>query len=505
VTRPAVAEPDSDEGATRPLAAEDGLAPGEVRKRAVTGAAIDVMRGFGVRLMGLVGMLVLARLLTPREMGTVAFGLTLITLANFAADGGIGTALIRRTEPPARADLRALLAFQLCLTTALALVVSLIVLPFGQLGQVTAIMLVALPLTAVRVPGAILLERDLDYRPLAALEIVQTICYYVWAIATVEQGWGVWGLASASVIRELVGSTYLLWRLPAGRLWPSPSWRRVRGLLSFGLQYQAVGLANVLRDQGINAAVAIVAGVSALGLWSVAYRILQPPMLLLTSLWRISFPGMSRLVAAGEDIGPTIERTLSTVTVVIGVILAPLVAVCWPLTSVLLGKQWADAAAVIPPASLHLMVAGPISVAFVGYLWAAGDASAVLRATLAGIPFIALVLFTLLPVIGVAAVGFAWLPSGVIESVILIRAARRRVSVAVARPLAPPALAAILAAALGWAAASPLGTTFAAIVVGAVVALAVYLGSLAAWHRRQLLDTVHLASRGMRGALATSQ
>ena len=89
---------------------------------------------------------------------------------------------------------------------------------------------------------------------------------------------------------------------------------------------------------------------------------------------------MSRLVSEGEDLAPTIERVLAVVAVVSGVILAPLVAASAPLVTVLLGDQWVDAATVIPPASLHLMIAGPISVALVGYLWAVGDASSVLRA-----------------------------------------------------------------------------------------------------------------------------
>ena len=495
--------PDSRAG-TAPMD-EEPLSAGEVRQRAVTGAVIDVLRGFGVRFLGLFGTLVLARLLTPRDFGIVAFGATLITLANFVADGGIGTALIRRADPPARADLKALLAFQLGLNTALAIGVSLVLLPFGELGQVTAIMLISLPFMAIRAPAGILLERKLNYRPLAFVELVETTCYYGWAIVLVSSGWGVWGLASASVVRALVGTTALLWFVPSARLAPSPSWSRVRTLLGFGLRYQAVGFANTLRDQGINATVAVIAGVSALGLWSVAYRILQLPLLLLTSLWRISFPGMSRLIAANEDVARTIERTLASVAVVIGFILAPLVAASSPLVVVLLGDQWADAAEVIPPASLHLMFAGPISVALIGYLWAVGDASAVLRATLFGIPFIALVLVLLLPIIGVAAVGYAWLPSGVVESIVLIRAARKRIDVAIARPLAPPVLSAVVAGLCGWVGAFTVGSTFAGAVIGGSIALLVYLGALGAWDRRQLFETVRLARRGMRGALSTGQ
>ena len=157
------------------------------------------------------------------------------------------------------------------------------------------------------------------------VEIVESLCYYGWAIVLVIEGWGVWGLATGSVVRALVGTTALLWLLPSARLIPSPSWARLRPLLGFGFRIKPWGH-GPLRDQGTNALIVLVAGVSALGVWSVAYRILQIPLLFLGSLWRVSFPGMSQLVAAREDVGRTIERVIALVAVATGLILAPMVA-----------------------------------------------------------------------------------------------------------------------------------------------------------------------------------
>src|SRR5262245_23917914 len=160
-----VNEEDGPGTSTEPIE-EERLSEGEVRERAVTGAAIDVLRGLSVRFVGLFGTLVLARLLTPSDFGMVAFGATLITFANFLADGGIGSGLIRRVEPPTRADLSSLLAFQFGLSTALALGIAVVTAPFGEVGQLTAVMAVGLPLTALRAAGVILMERDLTYSSL---------------------------------------------------------------------------------------------------------------------------------------------------------------------------------------------------------------------------------------------------------------------------------------------------------------------------------------------------
>src|SRR5689334_24783742 len=95
----------------------------------------------GVRLVGVVGTLVTARLLTPYDFGLVAFGTTLWVFADFLDDGGIGQALIRRPERPMRSELQALVAFQLGLDIVLVVGIGLAMLPFGLLGQVTTVII----------------------------------------------------------------------------------------------------------------------------------------------------------------------------------------------------------------------------------------------------------------------------------------------------------------------------------------------------------------------------
>ncbi len=181
----------------------------------------------------------------------------------------------------------------------------------------------------------------------------------------------------------------------------------------------------MLRDQGVNIAVASFGGVALLGLWSVAWRIIQIPVSLFAALWRVSFPGMSRLVAAKEDVGSTIERVIALVAIGTGVLVVPLAASASAWIHVLIGAQWANAASAIPPACFAMSFGVPISVALAGYLWAIGSASVPLRATAVGIPATLLLLLPLLPFLGVAAAGIAYIASSLVESVFFVYAARR--------------------------------------------------------------------------------
>ena len=42
------------------------------------------------------------------------------------------------------------------------------------------------------------------------------------------------------------------------RMFPLPSWTRIKPFLGFGLRIQAVGIAKLIRDQGTNAMIAII-------------------------------------------------------------------------------------------------------------------------------------------------------------------------------------------------------------------------------------------------------
>src|SRR5215212_7899108 len=102
--------------------AQDLLSIEEIGRRASGGAALLVARGSLMLALGLVANVVLARLLEPRDFGIVALGTVLITVGAFLSDGGLGSGLIRRAEPPRRRELEAVNGVQLAGTALLVAV-----------------------------------------------------------------------------------------------------------------------------------------------------------------------------------------------------------------------------------------------------------------------------------------------------------------------------------------------------------------------------------------------
>ncbi len=477
------------------------LTTDEIRSRAVAGSGMVAIRGAGTRVLGLLGNVVLARMLLPSDFGLVAFGATLILFASFFADVGMGAALVRRAEPPTHAELRALVGFNLVVTTVLGVLTAAAAWPFGNAGRVAAVMVASLPLLAFRVPGAITLERRLDFQPVIAVELAEALVYNAWAIVTVALGWGVWGLATAYVARSVLGSVLMV-RLSGVRIL-RPSWSigELRGLLGFGVRFQAATLAGVVRDEGMNVGTAAIGGVATLGLWSLAKKILGTGDIFYQAILRVSFPAMSRLVSAGDDMGKTIERALAVSGVVAGGLLTGMAASAPVLVPTVFGPRWTETAAIIPPACLGLVLVAPLSLAGAGFLYAKGDASTVLRGqVLHTIAFFA-VAFPLLPLIGPAALGLGQLASAATEAVVLKRGMARLTDASLLKPQAVATLAAICAGTAGWVLATTLEPNPISVAVTLGVAEGLFLVLLAVLQPRLLASTAGLVLRVGRQAV----
>jgi O-antigen/teichoic acid export membrane protein len=473
----------------------DELTVEEVKTRAVQGTAMLGMRSIVTFGFGLVGTLVLARLLVPQDFGLVALGTTIIAVASFFSESGIAAALIGRTEPPKRQELQAVLAFQLVGSLALVACFTAGAWPFGKEGLVPALMLTALPLATLRLPNALVLERQLSYRTIATAEVVEVAASYIWAIATVAAGADVWGLASAAPVRALVGSLVVMRLGPLGFLRPRWGWRHVRPILRFGVRFQAINVVGAARDQGLNAGIAAVAGFATLGLWSLAYRIMSVPVLLYLNLWRVGYPAMSRLLDADENPRPVIERTIGVVGVAMAPVLVGIAAGADTLLPELLGDRWEGTAGILIWGCAATMVNAPVGVPCEGYLFAAGEVSKVLlAAAVSAVLWLGFALLLVTPV-GPSAIGVGWFASAFAEVVLLGWWVRSRLGVRVVAKCLGPVTVALAAGAAGIAVAS-IGDEGWAIGIAGVLAGEVLLAlGLLVLARDPLRATLRLGGR----------
>ncbi len=467
-----------------PDAAPD-LTAQDVKQRALSGVALVLGRGILILGLGLAANTILARELAPSDFGLVAFGMALMGFATALSDGGLGAGLIRSSESLERSKLRDVFGLQLSLTIVFLGVVAAVGLPFFG-----------------NAPVQIVLERNLEYRILARVEVRQSAVYYTFAVVAVLAGMGVWGLATAVVVRALAGNLLFLRERRGLFVPPSVSLSRLRPLLRFGLNFQANSLAVIARDQGLNVGIAAVANTATLGIWALARRVLEVPMLLFQSLWRVSFPAMSQLMGSGENPKPVLERAVSLASFASGLVLAPCAAAAPALVPAIFGAPWHDSGAIVSLSCAALIISGPISVATAGYLYAAGEAAAVLRATVVHAVAWVVVALTLLPAFGTISIGIGLVVGSAIDAVLLAIPTIRKTSARIVPNALPTTAIGLGAAALGVLVAALLGDTPLGGVLGALAAFGACGAAITLVRRDVAFHLAGLARRAISSSLA---
>jgi O-antigen/teichoic acid export membrane protein len=481
-------------------AVEESLELDDVRSKAIAGVVNVGVRNIIVRITGLVGTVILARLLEPRDFGLLALGLTLQLLGNVLASGGLGADLIRRADPPTRPELRSVLGFQLVAATVIALGVGVVCWIIGGSAGVVALIALSLPVAVLTTPSRVLLERSLDWTLLARIEIAATLAFNVCAVGLAATTLGVWGVAIAAVFEAVVVTILLLGYGPVGILRPQLSIPLVRPLLRFGLAYQSVALIDRGRDQALNTLIAIVAGITTLGIWSAAYRVFLGITLLVDALWRVSFPAMARMLELGQEAQTMVTAALRLNAIALGA-LAVLVGGTAPaLVPTLFGPTFDDAIKVLPWGAAALLLTGPVATAAVSFIQAMGDGGRLIKIIGAqSIVWLAAAAVLVAP-FGAEGAGMAMLVGAISLTWATSRAVSHYVSVQIFDALWAPVLAAAAGGTLGWLLAERIDPAIVALPISGACCEIVYFGLMFVLRRADLLRLLRTFSAATQNA-----
>ncbi|MBI5103600.1 MAG: oligosaccharide flippase family protein [Solirubrobacterales bacterium] len=469
----------------------------DLRGQVARGLVSMGVRTVVVRLLGLAGTLVLARQLGPSEYGVLALGLSIVILSKFLSDGGLAPGLLRREEPPERAELEAVYAVQVAI--CLLILGGVAAATFAFVGGDHAIALTLFAATpaldAARTPTVITLERDLAFGLVIRAEIAEIFLYNLLAVGLVVAGMGLVGVGIAVVTKSIVGTAILVVRGPVGLVTPRPSWSRLRSLLRFGAAFQGAWLLTIARDQGLELLLASLAGTAALGAWALAKRLLIVLTLLVEASWRVALPGFSRLVQAGEDPRRLLQRGLSLAGVACGFPVVALVGSTPVLVPLLFGDAWGDTQDVLPLVAAGLMLAIPVGLVLNSLLWAQDQAG---RAFVMGIPGVVVTLAVavpLMPSMGAVGAGIGTLAGALAFVAAGAWIAKDELGARALLGLAGPVASSAAGVAAGWLVAEELGDNAVALLGAAVTGTVVYVAALAVLDRGALERLVGLARR----------
>ena len=302
------------------------------------------------RLLGMVRLLILARLLTPYDFGLVGIALVMISLFESFSATGTGLALIQRKE---RARDLFDTAWTLGLIRGTAMAGLLVVLApvvgsfFGSPEAVAVIRVMALApliggLTNI---GVVEFRKELTFGPYYLLHtsgVVADLCVSVPLALWLGNAWAlVGGWLALTAVR--VALSYLLHPY-------RPTLRLDRGqageLLGYGRWIFGSSAIGWLLTGGVHAAVGRLLGVQALGLYQMAWRLASLPTTEVTSVISgVTMAAYAKLQDSLERIRLAYLRVLKAVPLAATPIAVGIGLYGEDLVRVFLGGRWA---AIVP-------------------------------------------------------------------------------------------------------------------------------------------------------------
>jgi O-antigen/teichoic acid export membrane protein len=306
-------------------------------------------------------LLILAVILPPAAFGAVAIGLLLVTAANRTMESGTrGSIIIAKSLT--RFDIRNTVAFNVLVGVGLAAVIALLASPISHFfaSGSNALVLVALGIGVALYAPAIaplaLLEKNLQYKRRAGIQMAATMTASVVAVVAALAGAGVWSL----VIRQLLFQVMLAvggWivavragviprRVPdASGRWRLPRRAGAAAFMLFSLTDFAVFNADSLT-------VGHYSGTKQLGLYALAFTLAFAPV----TQFSAQIGNVLFSASAASDPETIRRRTVSGVRITSLVLLPvlPAAIVLAPvLVPALLGEKWAG---MVPVFQLLLVV-----------------------------------------------------------------------------------------------------------------------------------------------------
>lgn len=316
---------------------------------------------YGGYVLGLVGTIVLSRLLTPSEFGVFSVGASIVMLVNAIRDFGIGTFLVQDhalTQERVRSAFTIAFGIAAVCATGLALGAVPISAFYGEAGVAGILFVLAanMPVSILAVPSLSLLRRDLQFDALAAINLSASVVQLAMVVVLALLGFGAMSLAWATLAEGVFRTTAALaWRPVPWAFRPSlAAWRSI---LAFGGYSSATAIINVFHDTLPKLIIGRILGVAPVGLYGRAMMVCAlPDRLFISALQPVALPALAEHARAGRDLRTPYLLALTHMSALLWPGLLCLMLLADPIVRLLLGPQWGE----VPPL-VRIMALGSLS------------------------------------------------------------------------------------------------------------------------------------------------
>lgn len=320
---------------------------------------------FGIRI---VSLMVLARLLTPKDFGLVGMVTAFTGVLTLFRDFGLSSAAIQ-SETVTEEQLSTLFWINLLvgvILAALGLALAPLIVEFyheQRLLGITSALAMGFLFNAAGVQHSALLQREMRFTALSVINTVALVVGTAAAIAGARAGYGYWALVVMTLTAPLIG-TIGFW-LATGWI-PGRPRRRVgiRSMVHFGGTVTLNGLIAYIASNFEKILLGRFWGVDALGFYGRSYQLINIPTDNLNqAAGEVAFSALSRI----QNDPPRLKNYFLKGYSLILALTLPITIACAlfanDITLVLLGPKWMASAPILrllAPTILFFAIANPL-------------------------------------------------------------------------------------------------------------------------------------------------
>lgn len=316
-----------------------------LKSKTVKGVVWSSIERFSTQGVQFLIMIIMARLLTPKDYGLIGMLAIFLAVAQSLIDSGFSQALIRKQN---RTDIdnSTVFYFNIIVSCSLYLIL-FITAPFvadfynqPELTSVMRVVCLGVILNSLAVVQRALLTVRIDFKTQAKASLSAAVISGCIGIVLAYSGLGVWALVVQQLLNLSV-NTLLLWIFSKWRPIAVFSWDSFHELFAFGSKMLASGLLDTLYRNIYPIVIGKLFSASSLGHYTRAQQFSEFPSSNITGIiQRVTYPVLCGIQDDMERLTNVYRKFLKLSAFIIFPLMIGLSAVALPFVDIILGVQW---------------------------------------------------------------------------------------------------------------------------------------------------------------------
>lgn len=390
----------------------------DLKQKTKVGIVWNIIEKIAVQGIGFVLNIILARLLTPHDYGTVGMLTIFLTFSNVFIDSGFSRALIQKQDRTEN-DYSTVLIFNIAISIIIYIILFFVSPAIAQfyktpeLLQLQRVFFLVIILNSLTVVQNAQLQINVDFKHIAIISSFSVIISGIFAIIAAYNGLGPFALVIQTLSKALI-SAIMFWII--GKWMPKTGFSKksFKNLFGFGSKLLVSGLLSTTITNVYNLVIGKVYNPASLGYYTRAQQFPEITSGTIASVLNTTtFPLMSSLQNNKDELANTLKKLIKMTSMIVFPAMIGLACLSEPIILVLLGEKWLPASNLLFWISLSYIFT-PLSILNMNVLNAIGRSDLFLKIDLIKIPFIILTMIITFPismkaiVIGKAVTAFLW-------------------------------------------------------------------------------------------------